>query len=123
MASSQSIGGVAIAVPVIVCMAGVMAAQSVEVRRGHTSPPREAEAAPAAIANKEKQVSRSNEFDGRRYPVSQHPGEVSSFSNEVMDDSMSSLPWRSAPTSMFGTSTSESQDGRGISPAHDQMRP
>lgn len=41
MAQRDSVGAIAISIPVIVCMSGIMAAQSVEVRRGYAPPPQE----------------------------------------------------------------------------------
>jgi hypothetical protein len=43
MGQRDSVGAVAISIPVIVSMAGIMAAQSVEVRRGCSPPPEEVE--------------------------------------------------------------------------------
>lgn len=43
MAQRDSVGAIAISIPVIVCMSGIMAAQSVEVRRGYAPPPQEIE--------------------------------------------------------------------------------
>ena len=39
MGNRDSVGAVAISIPVITCMAGMMALQSVDVRRGYTPPP------------------------------------------------------------------------------------
>jgi hypothetical protein len=43
MAQRDSVGAVAISIPVIVCMSGIMAVQSVEVRRGYAPSPQEIE--------------------------------------------------------------------------------
>jgi hypothetical protein len=43
MGQRDSVGAIAISIPVIVCMSGIMAVQSVEVRRGYAPAPQDIE--------------------------------------------------------------------------------
>jgi hypothetical protein len=100
MRSSQSVGGVAIAVPLIVCMAGVMAAQSVEVSRGYTPRPNGSEDVSATVGDDAIQLFKSESFNGDMSPVDQLTTKPAGALQDLpkdLEDSLSSLRWNLPP--------------------------